>query len=180
MRPIFLIGMMAAGKSTLGGALAAAGVSAFVDLDAVTERIGGGTAADIFAAGGEAAFAAAEAAALAEVSGHTDVVVACGGGTPCRADNMDVMLAAGTVVWLTADTSRIVARIMEAPAGQRPLVADCHADAAALTERIERLTAERAPCYGRAHYKFDTTHLDTAAEVADAVERFKKLIYIRS
>lgn len=176
MRPIFLIGMMACGKSTLGAAVAASGGPAFVDLDAETERMAGASVAGIFATGGENAFAATERRALAEVCGRTDVIVACGGGTPCRADNLELMLGAGTVVWLRADTARIVERIMDAPADQRPLLSDIHGDAAALTERIGGLMSERSPYYRRAHITFDTTHLDTVAEVAAAVADFKALI----
>ncbi len=177
MRPVFLIGMMACGKSTLGAAVAAEGGSAFIDLDGETERIAGAGISRIFAAGGESAFAAAERSALAEVCRKEDVIVACGGGTPCRGDNLDMMLCSGTVVWLTADTRRMVKRIMEAPAAQRPLLADCHGDAVAVENRLNRLLEERTPYYRRAHLTFDTTHLDTVAEVKAAVADFNSLIY---
>lgn len=165
---------MACGKTTLGEALQEAfpGLVEFVDLDREIEREAGDTVAAIFANRGEDEFRRLEAAALRRLAGRNDsrrLVVACGGGTPCHGDNMDLMLTGGTVVWLQASPERTVARILEA-GGQRPLVAGM--DAARLREYIDSHMATREPHYSRAHLTFDSTRLDTPREIAETVRAF--------
>src|SRR5262245_38504620 len=98
--PLFLIGFMASGKTTVGRLLAERLDWAFVDLDKVIEDGAGKTVADIFAAEGEPGFRKRETEALREVAQRKKTVVATGGGTPCRDENIRAMLAAGRVFWL--------------------------------------------------------------------------------
>lgn len=175
-RTIFLVGMPGCGKSTLACALAAAGLCVMADLDTAVERRAGMSVARIMATLGEPAFRRMETEALAEVAegagGTLPLVVSTGGGVPCHGDNMDRMLAAGTVVWLQSGAERTVRRLAEAP-GQRPA-----ADRAMAQGRLRRwhdeLLAERTPAYARAHATFDTTELDDVRAVAAAVERFRR------
>ncbi len=103
---------MASGKSTLGRALAAMLPGRrFIDLDCETEAILGCSAAEAAAEGRFEAFRSAESEALRRVASCEGAIVACGGGTPCYHDNMDIMLAAGTVVCLRASTDRLLKRI---------------------------------------------------------------------
>ncbi len=170
MRPIFLIGFMGTGKSTLGRAVAArAGILEFIDLDKAAEKMAGGTAAELFSAGRAAAFRAAEEAALAGACMRTDVIVACGGGTPCFGCNMERMLASGTVVRLVADRGRLLRRIAEAP-GQRPLLAGLTGKA--LAAKVDGLSAAREAVYSRAHACFDATFLETESEVDATARKF--------
>ena len=115
--------MPGCGKSTLARALAAAGLCDVADLDTAVERRAGMSVARIMATLGEPAFRRMEAEALAEVTegagGTLPLVVSTGGGVPCHGDNMDRMLAAGTVVWLQSGAERTVQRLAEAP-GPRP------------------------------------------------------------
>ncbi len=171
---LFLIGQAACGKSTLGRALARRTGRPFVDLDAEVERIAGMSVAAIFATRGEEAFRALEADALAAVTARADSpIVACGGGTPCRPGAIEAMLAAGTVVLLRADTARVVSRILDAP-GTRPRLEGVADIAVALAREWE----QRAPFYTRAHHTFDSTRLDTPAEIDLTVERFINTIPI--
>lgn len=172
-RTIFLVGMPGCGKSTLARALAAAGLCAVADLDTAVEQRAGMSVARIMATQGEAAFRRMEAEALAAVAEGTDgtLVVSTGGGVPCHGDNMDRMLAAGTVVWLQSAAERTVQRLAEAP-GQRP-AADRAMAEGRLREWHDELLAARTPAYARAHATFDTTALDDVAAVAAAVERFR-------
>lgn len=164
--PIFLIGFMASGKTTLGRALAERLPGRpFVDLDAYVEELEGLTVAELFATRGEAGFRAAESRALARVAGAPDAIVACGGGTPCRRENMDLMLASGTVVWLRASEEATMRRLLEAPAGQRPKIEKYRTDPEALLARVRELTEARREHYARAHAEFDSDRLESEAEI---------------
>ncbi len=161
---------MACGKTTLGRALEAATGMAFTDTDAEVEREAGMPVSKIFAVNGEGEFRRMETEALRRVCGAGGCrVVACGGGTPCREENMDLMLRCGTVVWLDADTDITVRRLLDAP-GQRPLAEGL--DAAGLRELVERGKAARKRYYSRAHRRFDSSRLDTPAQIEESVKRF--------
>lgn len=175
-RPIYLIGYMAVGKTTLGNALADAAPVHFIDLDAEIERAAGMSVGEFFARRGEDDFRRLEADTLAHIareaaSAVVTSVIACGGGTPCRPDSMQLMLDTGTVVWLQADIGRVVSRLIDAP-GTRPRVDALLRDPAALTEFVIAENSRRERFYSRAHYRFDTTRLDTPDEVAQTVARF--------
>lgn len=161
---------MGTGKSTLGRALAqrVPGLS-FIDLDDATEAIIGCSAAEAFAAGCADDFRSAECEAVKAVCAMTNVVVACGGGTPCFGNNMDLMLAAGTVVRLNASRQRLLRRLEEAD-GQRPLVAGLKGEA--LLQRVEELQAAREMHYSRASAVFDATYLENEKEIDDSCRRF--------
>ncbi len=171
MRPLFLIGFMACGKSTLLHALADREPSrCYVDLDAAIEARAGKSIPAIFAQDGEDAFRALESDVLEDLCA-TDAVVACGGGTPCRPGAMDAMLAAGTVVWLRADIDITLERLALAP-GQRPVIDALLGQPEALRAKVESLMAVREPYYSRAHAVFDSSHLDTEAEIDNSARRF--------
>ena len=153
--PIFLIGFMASGKTTVGRLLAARLDWAFVDLDEVIEVAAGKTVAEIFAAEGEAGFRKRETEALREVVQRRKTVVATGGGAPCREENISAMLAGGRVYWLDVTAEKAVER-----AGQtsgRPLL-DNERDPVGAARKL--LDARR-PFYERAHER-------VAAEAGDA------------
>ena len=175
---IYLVGYMACGKTTLGEALCARGYADFVDLDHEIESASGLTPAEWFALRGEGAFRVAVREALERLAAsgtERTVVVATGGGTASNADAMDFMLSHGRVVWLEASLERTIERLLDAP-GQRPLVAGMDADG--LRAFIPSHLSQREPFYARAHQRFDSSRLDTEAEVADSVGRFIRLIGI--
>lgn len=173
MKPIFLIGFMAGGKTTLGRALAAAvpGV-AFIDLDDAVEAEAGCPVAEIFAHEGESTFRRLESEVLRRVAAD-NTVVACGGGTPCRPENMDFMLGRGTVIRLDASVDVIIRRLGEARRGQRPLVDALLDRPDALRAYIEDLMASRECYYARAPHRFNADRLDTPGQIAESVEKFK-------
>jgi shikimate kinase len=147
--PIFLVGFMATGKSTVGRILAARLGWKLVDLDDVIVEEAGRTVPEIFAAEGEAGFRARESQALAAVSRERKVVVATGGGAACREDNLRAMLDAGRVVALAITPEEAVRRA-RGGAG-RPLLAGPDPVGTATS-----LLAARAPFYARAHLSVDT------------------------
>ena len=167
---IFLIGYMACGKTTLGRALEAAGAGTFIDLDEEIERHTSLSPRQWFATHGEASFRRKEREVLEAVCRtHPHTILATGGGTPCSPETMDFMLAHGLVVWLEASLERTVTRLLEAD-GQRPLVAGKSADQ--LRQFIPEHLEARKAFYGRAHVRFDSSRLDTQAEIDATVNDF--------
>jgi shikimate kinase len=148
--PIFLIGFMASGKTTVGRLLAERLDWAFVDLDKVIEDAAGKTVPDIFAAEGEAGFRKRETEALREVAKRRKTVVATGGGAPCRDENIEAMLAEGRVFWLDVPAEEAVRRAGKSSG--RPLL-DAAADAVAAAQKLLRA---RRPFYERAHAGVET------------------------
>lgn len=148
--PIFLIGFMASGKTTVGRLLAERLDWTFVDLDKVIEDGAGKTVAAIFAAEGEAGFRKRETDALLGLTKRRKVVVATGGGAPCRDENIEAMLAEGRVFWLEVSAEGAVQRAGKASG--RPLL-DSAADPVAAARALLKT---RRPFYARAHARIDT------------------------
>ena len=99
---VFLVGMMGAGKSTVGKALARRLGREFVDCDREIVERTGVPIATIFEIEGEAGFRRRESAVLAELAGRRDTVVATGGGAVLAEENRRLMREHGTVVYLHA------------------------------------------------------------------------------
>lgn len=103
MKRIFLVGYMGSGKTTLGKAYARINNLEFIDLDWYIEERMHKTISELFAEKGEAGFRELERKMLHEVGEFENVMVACGGGTPCFYDNIDYMNSVGdTVFWMYA------------------------------------------------------------------------------
>jgi shikimate kinase len=165
--PIFLIGFMATGKTTVGRILAARLGWRLVDLDDVIARDAGQSVPRIFETEGEPGFRAREARALVEVSRERKVVVATGGGAACREENLRAMLGAGRVVALAITPEEAVRRA-RGGAG-RPLLSGPDPVATATA-----LLGAREPFYARAHLSVDTVDRlpqDVARDVLSWIER---------
>ncbi|MDD6280358.1 MAG: shikimate kinase [Bacteroidales bacterium] len=162
-KPIFLIGFMGAGKTTLGRALAARLPRlTYIDLDEEIERHAGMSVSKIFATYGEKVFRTMEADALRDVASLSNVIVGCGGGTPCAEGNMELMNRCGTTVLLSARRPTLLRRLLEAQA-QRPKLNGMSADEVAAY--IDSALAERAEAYGKAQYSFPSDRLENEAEI---------------
>jgi shikimate kinase len=150
-RSVLLTGMMGAGKSRVGRALASVLGFAFADTDLLVEEAAGMKVAEIFAREGEAGFRARERAALAALP-ERRCVVALGGGAVVAAENRAILAKKGRLVWLDARPETLAARIGDAR--ERPLLAGLDRDG-----RIARLTAlaaEREPAYRQAELRIAT------------------------
>ena len=158
MKPIFLIGYMGSGKSTLGKALASRCEVRFIDLDDYIEERSGKTIKKIFATEGEAAFRDLERRMLVEVSGFDNVLVACGGGTPCFGDNMELMNEHGVTVLLQASYERLLERLKR---GRHKL-----------GDFITRQLEMRMPHYSKAAEVFDSTLLEDENQIERKCEAF--------
>ena len=130
-RAIVLIGMMGAGKSTVGRRLAARLGLGFVDADVEIESAAGMSIPDIFATHGEQAFRDGEVRVIARLLDGAPNVIATGGGAWMRPDTRERIRAKGVSVWLKADADVLLQT----------------ADPAAT---IEKLVAERYPVYAEA------------------------------
>src|SRR5262245_8209870 len=119
--PVWLVGMMGAGKSTVGPALARRLGRRFVDTATALERECRAPVAEIFEREGEAGFRARERAAVARLCAEP-VVAALGGGAVAQPGVAEAAARAGTLVWLRARPETLLARIGDAAA--RPLLAD--------------------------------------------------------
>ena len=161
---VVLVGMMGAGKTTIGRRLARRLDRPFVDSDEQVEARTGRTVREIFEADGEPAFRALETEALCEaLASTTPSVVAAAGGTVLAEVNRSAMRAAGTVVWLRADPSVLADRVRHGL--HRPLLAD---DPVAV---LRRLDADRRDLYESvAHHIVDTAQRKPE-DVVDAIVR---------
>jgi shikimate kinase len=144
--PIFLIGMMGSGKSTIGKQLARLMGWPFIDLDRFIEGERGISIPTLFARNGEYRFRMLERAALLQILEEPGPrIVACGGGTPCFFDNLERMKEAGWVVYLETPISVLLPRIA-ANAAQRPLL-----EGANPAQKLEELLSQRERWYLQAH-----------------------------
>lgn len=169
MTPVFLIGYMGSGKTTLGRAVEARTHISFIDLDEYIEAQQGKTISSIFKEKGEEGFRNLERMALAELSQREDLLVACGGGTPCYFDNMDIMNSRGTTVWLEASVERLHMRLTQAKSS-RPLIAAF--DDTQLRNFIISSLEKRTPHYSKAKATFCSDFLDNIAEIDSSATEF--------
>ena len=170
MRPVFLIGYMGCGKTTLGEVLARQMGLRFIDLDEFIEARQGMTIPQIFDQMGEDRFRELETEALSEVAVIQNVIVGCGGGTPCHGGNMALMNQAGTTVWLTTSPERITARLLlPKEKCKRPKV--LHLPDEDVFPLVKAELQARAPIYGQAQLQFDSTDIETAQETEVTARR---------
>lgn len=99
---VYLVGMMGAGKTTLGKALAQKTGLEFVDTDRMVVERTGVPVATVFEFEGEQGFRRRESAVLAELAARSGCVVATGGGAILAEENRRAMRASGTVIYLRA------------------------------------------------------------------------------
>ena len=175
MRPVFLIGYMGCGKTTLGEELARQMQLRYIDLDDFIEAKCGMSIVEIFDEMGENRFRELETAALREVATMTGVIIGCGGGTPCHGDNMSLMNQAGMTVWLTTSPERITARlVLPDQKAKRPKIARLPDNA--ILALVEQELALRNPYYSQAQLQFDSTDIETAAATVRTARRLARLL----
>lgn len=162
-RNIVLIGLMGAGKTTVGRLVAAQLGRPFADTDDMVEATAGVSTADIFAAEGERGFRRREATAVRQVAALRGQVVSVGGGAVLDPGNVTQLRSTGDLVLLDGDPETLALRV--GSGSTRPLLAGDE-DRAKL---LATLRAERAAAYSRAaSHIVDTTGSDPD-EVAAAV-----------
>jgi shikimate kinase len=166
---IYLIGFMGSGKSSKGRKIASALRWNFADTDKIVEEMEGSSVPDLFKQKGEDFFREAESRALLTVSGRTRTVVACGGGTPCSADNMEIMRSTGVIVYLKLTVAELALRLQKSKT-IRPLLRETGQEG--LASRVQQLLESRTSWYEQADLVIegpDTTAEEITPLIADLV-----------
>jgi shikimate kinase len=158
---IYLVGFMAAGKSTVARALARRLGWHADDIDDLIEARERRTIAEIFARHGEPYFRGVEREILKVLLPLRHVVVATGGGTFADPDSRTAINLDGISVWLDVPFEQIVIRLPADP--RRPLAGD--------RAQLERLYSVRRAAYQQAHFRLDAA----TASVAELVDQIMSL-----
>lgn len=175
MKRIILIGYMGAGKTTIGKALSKRLGLMFYDLDWYIESRMHKTIAQIFADDGEEGFREIEYNMLHEVAEFENVIVSCGGGTPCFFDNMDYLNAQGETIYLQA-APEVLAKHLKMGKVVRPLIVGKTDEEllAYISESLER----REPYYSRAKHILNVDLLNTVEKVEESVDEVCRTLHI--
>ena len=173
MRRIIFIGYMGSGKTTVGKALSKALNIPFYDLDWYIETRRRKKISEIFAEHGEEGFRQIEYNMLHEVAEFEDVIISCGGGTPCFFDNIDYLNRQGDVVWLKA-TPEVLYQHLLMSKGDRPLLKGKSPEE--LITFIREQLSVREPFYKKAKYTLDVSLLDQYDKIQLSVEKLRELL----
>ncbi len=158
MKNVYLIGMMGAGKTSIGRIVAKKAHCCFVDTDRVIEETAGKTVTEIFESEGEEGFRQRETEVLRRMSKKRNRIVSTGGGIVIREENIELMRKSGTVIWLKRDLNRV---IQNPRIRRRPLLAKD-------VNVIFHLMEEREPFYKKAcHFVVynDQDHMAAVKEI---------------
>jgi shikimate kinase len=164
-RSVVLVGMMGAGKSTIGRRLSARLRLPFLDADIEIEAAAGMSIPDIFETHGEPHFRDGEARVIARLLDNGPGIIATGGGAFLREDTRSRIRDKAVSIWLKADAEIIMKRVRRR--ADRPLLQT--ADPAAT---VERLIGEREPFYRQADltiWSRDVPHEKIVDECIDAL-----------
>ncbi len=174
---IYLLGFMAAGKSTIGKKLAQLLKYHFLDLDAAIQVKTRQSIPEIFAEHGESYFRKIEKECLEETFSHQNTVIATGGGTPCFFDNLEQMNQKGITLFLYAAPQIICDRLINEK-WQRPLVSNLKNEVQ-LLDYIESKLIERHIFYDRANIKIACNSDNTLSIAEEIVATLKKNINVQ-
>lgn len=167
-KPIALLGLRGAGKSTLGEKLAQALDVPFVELDREVEKEAGAELGEVFAMYGQEGFRRFERRALERVLGqHDRAVIATGGSLVTDGGTYKLLRERSLCVWLKASPEEHMARVI-AQGDMRPF----KGSSAALDE-IRQLLADRDRLYGRADLVLDTSGKTVRSSLSQLISLVK-------
>lgn len=168
--PVYIMGFMGSGKSTVGKKLASILERNFVDLDAEIEKQKGKKVASIFDQKGEAYFRKLEQNILYQLNTKNSVI-SVGGGTPCFFDNLSFMKSHGTTIYLHLSEDALFQRLKSAKT-QRPLIAGLEEEE--LKTFINQKLKEREAYYQQAELVVSGINLK-GPNLIDLANRIKSL-----
>ncbi len=155
---LYLVGMMGAGKTTIGRLLGQHLDYRFFDTDAVIEQAATQPITQIFAESGEAAFRQLETQVLAQLSPYTRLVIATGGGIVLKRENWSY-LRHGVVVWLDVPIEQLHQRLQHDTS--RPILQNAN-----LKEKLQTLSDQRQSLYAQADLQITVMTDELATQVA--------------
>jgi shikimate kinase len=164
-RPLVLVGMMGAGKTTVGRRLAARLGRHFIDSDEEVEKAAGMSIEDIFASHGEADFRAGEQRVIARLLKDHDLVLGTGGGAFINDETRALIKASAISVWIKADFDLLFQRVQRR--SNRPLLKTANP-----RETLQSLIDKRYPVYAEADVTVvskDVPQDQVASEVIEAL-----------
>lgn len=164
-RPLVLVGMMGAGKTTVGRRLANRLGRRFIDSDEEVEKAAGMSIEDIFKLHGEADFRAGEVKVIARLLKEDDIILGTGGGAFITGETRTLVKDAAISVWIKADFELLFARVSRRT--NRPLLKTENP-----RETLRQLIEQRYPIYAEADVTVisrDVPQDQVASEVIDAL-----------
>lgn len=169
-RPVVLVGLMGAGKSTVGRRLAQIMDRSFVDADDAIEDAAQRSIPEIFEEFGETYFRDGERRVIARLMGEKKGVIATGGGAFIDPQTRALILERGIAVWIDCDIDTLVERTSRRD--HRPLLKTGDP-----REILTRLLEERRPAYEQAHIRVASQNgpqSETAQEIAREIEEWTR------
>ncbi len=160
--PIFLVGPMGAGKTTIGRRLARVLRCTFLDSDQEIERRVGASIPLVFELEGEAGFRSREKIMIAELSQYKNIVLATGGGAVLDKGNRCCLAGRGHVIYLFASVDEQLRRVRHD--NNRPLLQTDDPRA-----RLELLLAERDPLYRQVADQVISTEGHSLGQITRAI-----------
>jgi shikimate kinase len=161
-RSIVLVGLMGAGKSTIGRRLAQKLDLAFVDADAEIEQAAGKSVQDIFRDHGEASFREGERRVIARLLESGPQVLATGGGAFMTEETRNNISRRGIAVWLKADIELLMKRVRRRD--NRPLLKADNPE-----EVMQSLIEQRYPVYSQADIIIESRDVPHSSIVSDVI-----------
>ncbi|MCW3796817.1 shikimate kinase [Sphingomonas sp. BN140010] len=168
-RPVVLVGLMGAGKSTVGRRLARRLGLPFVDSDAAIEDAAGLTAGEVFERYGEADFRDGERRLVARLLDGGVRIIATGGGAYVNAQTRRLLNEKAITIWLDAPTDLLAERTARRPE-TRPLL-----NKGDRAEILQSLIEQRRPNYAEAHIRVVSqggSHSDVVETIIAEMNRF--------
>ena len=170
MKRTIIIGYMGSGKTTVGHALSQELGLPFYDLDWYIETRMHRTVKQIFDEKGEEGFRKIEHNLLHEVAEFEDVIISCGGGTPCFFDNIDYINRQGETVYLKCTTD-VLYKHLKMGKTVRPLLLNKTPDE--VKTFIEAQLKQREPFYAKAKHIVDVSLMDNKEKIKTTVDAIR-------
>jgi len=167
-KPIVLVGMMGAGKSTVGTRLAKKLQVSFYDTDNLVQEIAGCSIDDIFKYAGEDFFREKERQVIEELLNLNNCIISTGGGTFIDEENRQLIKDKSVSIWLKADYSTILERVSRR--NTRPTLKEGNK-----ADLVDQLIKERYPIYEEASISVNSGDGPHMLIVDDIIQKISKL-----